>query len=225
MRAERDRRAAILTAEGVKQSQILTAEGEKQAAVLTRRGRRDGGDPARRGRGEGDRHGLPRDPRGRPRPGAARYQYLQMLPQLAQGEANKIFVIPSEFTQALGGLGERCSATRSTDREAGRRPTGEIARRQAAAAGAAGRGQRRSSAADERDLGAHPRAVRPAGSRPRRLPSSARDAVGEPAQRPTRCSASAPPMPSSTTSTTSRPTVRARADGRRRRPARTCRCS
>src|SRR5438067_11924753 len=38
MRAERDRRAAILTAEGVKQSQILTAEGEKQSAVLKAEG-------------------------------------------------------------------------------------------------------------------------------------------------------------------------------------------
>ena len=55
MRAERDRRAAILTAEGDKQSQILTAEGEKQAAVLRGRGRKRGRDPARRGRGEGDR--------------------------------------------------------------------------------------------------------------------------------------------------------------------------
>ena len=71
MRAERDRRAAILTAEGSKQSQILNAEGEKTAAVLTRRGPADGRDPARRGRGEGDRHRLSRDPRGRSRPGPA----------------------------------------------------------------------------------------------------------------------------------------------------------
>src|SRR5256884_8721334 len=40
MRAERDRRAAILTAEGEKQSQILTAEGAKQAAVLEAEGER-----------------------------------------------------------------------------------------------------------------------------------------------------------------------------------------
>src|SRR5881392_4237933 len=40
MRAERDRRAAILTAEGEKQAQILTAEGAKQAAVLTAEGER-----------------------------------------------------------------------------------------------------------------------------------------------------------------------------------------
>lgn len=38
MRAERDRRATILTAEGIKQSQVLTAEGEKQAAILRAEG-------------------------------------------------------------------------------------------------------------------------------------------------------------------------------------------
>src|SRR5499427_8274595 len=41
MRAERDRRATILTAEGVKQSQILTAQGEKEAAVLRASGERE----------------------------------------------------------------------------------------------------------------------------------------------------------------------------------------
>ena len=39
MRADRDKRAAILTAEGFKQSQILTAEGEKQSAILKAAGR------------------------------------------------------------------------------------------------------------------------------------------------------------------------------------------
>ncbi len=72
MRAERDRRAAILTAEGTKQAAILTAEGEKQAAVLTAEGAAPGRDPARRGRGEGDRDGVLGDPRRRRRPQAAR---------------------------------------------------------------------------------------------------------------------------------------------------------
>ena len=40
MRADRDKRAAILNAEGVKQSQILTAEGEKQSAILKAEGKR-----------------------------------------------------------------------------------------------------------------------------------------------------------------------------------------
>ena len=87
MRAERDRRAAILTAEGVKQSQILTAEGEKQARGAAARRRAPGGDPARRGRGEGDRHGVPRrSTRAAPTRELLSYQYLQMLPQLAQGD-------------------------------------------------------------------------------------------------------------------------------------------
>ena len=71
MRAERDRRATILTAEGVKQSQILTAEGEKQSAVLRAEGAAHRRDPQGRGRGEGDRDRVRRDPRRRARPGAA----------------------------------------------------------------------------------------------------------------------------------------------------------
>ena len=70
MRAERDRRAAILTAEGEKQAQILTAEGEAGGGA-DGRGRPPGRDPARRGRSEGDRHGLQSDPRGQTEPGAA----------------------------------------------------------------------------------------------------------------------------------------------------------
>jgi hypothetical protein len=42
---------------------------------------------------------------GNPDPKLLSYQYLQMLPQLAQGDANKVFVIPSEFSEAFGGLG------------------------------------------------------------------------------------------------------------------------
>src|ERR671937_1019488 len=104
MRAERDRRAAILNAEGVKQSQILTAEGEKQSAVL----RAEGAKAAAILRAEGEAEAIDTVFRaihaGDPDPKLLSYQYLQMLPQLAKGEANKIWVIPSEFTQALSGL-------------------------------------------------------------------------------------------------------------------------
>jgi regulator of protease activity HflC (stomatin/prohibitin superfamily) len=104
MRAERDRRATILTAEGVKQSQILTAEGEKQAAVLKAQGARE----AAILRAEGEAKAIDTVFRaihaGDPDPKLLSYQYLQMLPELAKGEANKIWVIPSEFTQALSGL-------------------------------------------------------------------------------------------------------------------------
>src|SRR5688500_240391 len=105
MRAERDRRAAILTAEGSKQSQILNAEGEKQAAVLRAEGQRT----AAILRSEGEAKAIDTVFRaiheGDPDQGLLSYQYLQMLPKLAQGDANKIFVIPSEFSQALGNIG------------------------------------------------------------------------------------------------------------------------
>ncbi|MEP6480291.1 MAG: SPFH/Band 7/PHB domain protein, partial [Rhodoglobus sp.] len=32
------------------------------------------------------------------------YQYLQMLPKIAEGEANKLWIIPSELTEALKGI-------------------------------------------------------------------------------------------------------------------------
>ena len=105
MRAERDRRAAILTAEGSKQSEILNAEGEKQAAVL----RAEGAKTAAILRAEGEAKAIDTVFKaiheGSPDQGLLSYQYLQMLPKLAQGEANKIFVIPSEFSQALGSIG------------------------------------------------------------------------------------------------------------------------
>ena len=106
MRAERDRRAAILNAEGVKQSQILTAEGQKQAAVLTAEGEKQAA--ILRAEGEAQAIGtvFAAIHNGKPDPQLLSYQYLQMLPQLAKGDANKVFVIPSEFSQAVGGIGE-----------------------------------------------------------------------------------------------------------------------
>jgi regulator of protease activity HflC (stomatin/prohibitin superfamily) len=101
MRAERDRRAAILTAEGSKQSQILDAEGEKQSAVL----RAEGAKTAAILRAEGEASAIATVfdaiHKGDPDPKLLSYQYLQMLPKIAQGDANKVWVIPSEFTAAL----------------------------------------------------------------------------------------------------------------------------
>jgi regulator of protease activity HflC (stomatin/prohibitin superfamily) len=105
MRAERDRRAVILTAEGHKQSQILTAEGEKQAAVL----RADGDRQARILQADGQAkairtvfdaiHTSNADSK------VLAYQYMQALPQIAAGQSNKIWVIPVELSRALEGLG------------------------------------------------------------------------------------------------------------------------
>jgi regulator of protease activity HflC (stomatin/prohibitin superfamily) len=101
MRAEREKRAAILTAEGLRQSKILTAEGDKQSAIL---------------KAEGEKRSLVLKAEGQslaiesvftaihdndPDPKLLAYQYLQTLPQIAQGEGSTFWVIPSEVTSAL----------------------------------------------------------------------------------------------------------------------------
>src|SRR5438874_4169962 len=105
MRADRDKRAAILNAEGVKQSQILAAEGEKQSAILRAEGQRQAVMLAAEGQAKAIDTVFQAIHEGKPDPQLLAYQYLQVLPQIAQGEANKVWIIPSEFAQALGQLG------------------------------------------------------------------------------------------------------------------------
>ncbi|HEX6518602.1 MAG TPA: SPFH domain-containing protein [Streptosporangiaceae bacterium] len=116
MRADRDKRAAILQAEGSKQSAILTAEGERQAAVLKARGeseavvlRAEGEAKAAAARARGQAEAITTVFRaiheGNPDQGLLAYQYMQMLPQIAQGDANKVWIVPSEIGKALEGIG------------------------------------------------------------------------------------------------------------------------
>ena len=105
MRADRDKRAAILNAEGVKQSQILTAEGEKQSAILKAEGKRQATILEAEGQAKAIDTVFNAIHAGKPDQGLLAYQYLQILPQIAQGESNKMWIIPSELTQALGRLG------------------------------------------------------------------------------------------------------------------------
>src|SRR4051812_4869675 len=126
MRADRDKRAIILqaegqresaikTAEGQKAAQILSAEGKKQAAILEAEAERQ----SRILRAEGERAALFLQAQGqaksietvfqaihdgKPDQGLLAYQYLQTLPQIAQGDANKMWIVPSEFSKALEGL-------------------------------------------------------------------------------------------------------------------------
>jgi regulator of protease activity HflC (stomatin/prohibitin superfamily) len=110
MRAERDKRAAILQAEGYKQSQILTAEGEKQSAILRAEGQREAQALTAEGQSKAIGTVFKAIHDGDADPKLLAYQYLQMLPQIAQGEANKVWIIPSEITQALGRLGSMIPA-------------------------------------------------------------------------------------------------------------------
>ena len=105
MRADREKRAAILTAEGVKQSQILTAEGEKQAAILKAEGERQAMILEAEGQAKAIATVFKAIHDGKPDPTLLAYQYLQVLPQIAQGQASKMWIIPSELTEALGKIG------------------------------------------------------------------------------------------------------------------------
>lgn len=115
-RADRDKRASILQAEGQKQAAILTAEGEKQAAVL----RADGQAQAivRTARAEAEAQALKAHGQAqaigtvfqaihdnKPDQRLLAYQYLQVLPELAKGDANTVWIVPSEMSKALEGLG------------------------------------------------------------------------------------------------------------------------
>lgn len=106
MRAERDRRAAILTAEGVKQSQILTAEGEKQSAILRAQGDREARVLTAEGQARAIETVFAAIHAGNPDEKLLSYQYLQMLPQIAQGSANKVWIVPAELGKALDGFGK-----------------------------------------------------------------------------------------------------------------------
>jgi regulator of protease activity HflC (stomatin/prohibitin superfamily) len=101
MRAEREKRAAILTAEGVKQSKILTAEGDKQSAILTAEGGKQSAILRAEGQAQAIAAVFQAVHDNDPDPKLLAYQYLQTLPQLAQGAGNTFWVIPSEVTTAL----------------------------------------------------------------------------------------------------------------------------
>jgi regulator of protease activity HflC (stomatin/prohibitin superfamily) len=101
MRAEREKRAAILTAEGLRQSKILTAEGEKQSNILRAEGERQGAILRAEGQAQAIGTVFQAIHENNPDPMVLAYQYLQTLPQLAQGEGNTVWVIPSEVTSAL----------------------------------------------------------------------------------------------------------------------------
>jgi regulator of protease activity HflC (stomatin/prohibitin superfamily) len=126
MRADREKRAVILTAEGSreasikqaegqKQAQILAAEGAKQAAILAAEAERQsrilraqGERAAQYLQAQGEAKAIEKTfaaiKAGRPTPEMLAYQYLQTLPLMAQGEANKVWLIPSDFGSALEGF-------------------------------------------------------------------------------------------------------------------------
>ncbi|SEH01676.1 Regulator of protease activity HflC, stomatin/prohibitin superfamily [Nonomuraea solani] len=135
MRAERDKRAAILNAEGQRQSQILTAEGDKQSRILRAEGQRTAAILEAEGQSRAIDQVFQAVHRNDPDPKLLAYQYLQVLPQLAQGDNNTFWVIPSEVTSALQGVSK--AFTEALPRSAATRdeqPDSSAAEQEAAAA-------------------------------------------------------------------------------------------
>jgi regulator of protease activity HflC (stomatin/prohibitin superfamily) len=102
MRADRDKRAAILQAEGERQSAILRAEGDKQSAILKAQGNREATMLQAEGQAKAIETVFQAIHDGKPDAELLAYQYLQVLPQIAQGESNKVWIIPSELQSAVG---------------------------------------------------------------------------------------------------------------------------
>lgn len=116
MRAERDKRAAILTAEGDRQSAILSAEGQKQAAILraegnkqsailTAEGEKTAAILTAQGEGRAIETVFQAIHDGNPDQKLLSYQYLQTLPKIAQGQNASTWIIPAEVTAALSSIG------------------------------------------------------------------------------------------------------------------------
>ena len=132
MKADREKRATILTAEGQressiktaegqKQSQILMAEGAKQSAILSAEAERQSSILRAQGerasqylRAQGKAKAIEKEfaaiKTGRPTPELLAYQYLQTLPQMAQGDANKVWIVPSDFSTSLQGFAKMLGA-------------------------------------------------------------------------------------------------------------------
>ena len=126
MRADREKRAMILTAEGHREASVAEAQGNKQAAILNAEGakqaaileaeadrqsrmlRAQGERAARYYQAQGQAKAIEKVfaaiKAGKPTPELLAYQYLQTLPQMAQGDANKMWVVPSDFGKALEGF-------------------------------------------------------------------------------------------------------------------------
>lgn len=126
MKADREKRAVILTAEGQREAAIKQAEGEKQAEILTAEGAKQAAILAAEAdrqsrilRAQGERAAAYLQAQGqakaiektfaaikasRPTPELLAYQYLQTLPEIARGESSKVWVVPSDFGSALRGF-------------------------------------------------------------------------------------------------------------------------
>src|SRR5947209_7947356 len=105
VRAGRERRATVLQAEGVKQAEILRAEGDRQSMILKAEGEAKAAELRAGGEAQAIKKVFEAIHEGDADSKLLSYQYLQMLPKLAEGEANKVWIVPSELGKAVEGIG------------------------------------------------------------------------------------------------------------------------
>jgi regulator of protease activity HflC (stomatin/prohibitin superfamily) len=114
MKAERDKRAAVLEAEGLRQAAILRAEGEKQSVVLEAEGRReaafrDAEARERSAEAEAAATRLVSDAISKGNVQAINYfvanNYVKALESLAQSPNQKVLMMPVDATSILGSIG------------------------------------------------------------------------------------------------------------------------
>lgn len=110
MRAERDKRAAILHAEGERQAKILTAEGTRQQSILEAQGDQQAAILRADGEAKAIELVFEAVHRNDADPKVLAYKYLEMLPELARGDNNTLWVIPGELTRAIQTVTEAFSA-------------------------------------------------------------------------------------------------------------------
>jgi regulator of protease activity HflC (stomatin/prohibitin superfamily) len=110
MRADREKRAAILTAEGTKQAAILNAEGEKQSAILSAQGQREAEILRAEGQAKAIETVFNAIHAGNPDASLLAYQYLEALGKVAS-YGNTTIVVPSELTTAMQKITEGFNRT------------------------------------------------------------------------------------------------------------------
>jgi regulator of protease activity HflC (stomatin/prohibitin superfamily) len=170
VRAERERRATVLQAEGIKQAEILRAEGDRQSLILKAQGEAQAAELRAGGEAQAIRKVFEAIHEGDADSKLLSYQYLQMLPKLAEGEANKVWIVPSELGKAVEGIGgafTRMGAPASPDSGVPDAAAGAERPGNAEGAGEAERPAVRPAAAASREQADRPAHAAP--PRPRRL--------------------------------------------------------
>ncbi|HLK43114.1 MAG TPA: SPFH domain-containing protein [Thermoleophilia bacterium] len=166
VRAERERRATVLQAEGVKQAEILKAEGDRQSLILKAEGEAKAAELRAGGEAQAIKKVFEAIHEGDADSKLLSYQYLQMLPKLAEGEANKVWIVPSELGKAVEGIGGAFSRMSVPGQP-----------------GPGGGGAENGTGGDEGEDPARPRGPRPSAAPAASAPASPQDrppAVGRP---------------------------------------------